>query len=641
MFAPAANEIEFGGRKYDLALRFKRTYKPYAVRLVKTEEHDWPGTNNPQYFSSDIQLVSDTLHENRQDHIWMNNPLRFGGETFYQSGYFQNPTTGEKFSTLSVVDNTGWMIPYIGCMIVATGLAWHFLATLLRFIRRQSAPAAASHAAGRQMTARPIVKGERLAQASSLTSDEQRSELEARNSGWLSTAASYFPWVVVAVCAAMALSRLIPPSSRPDAMNLYDFGKLPIINEGRTKPISTFADASLWAISDSKTFTDAAGEKHSAVQWLLDLIADPDAADQHQVIYISNPELLDSLGLIRTKSHYYSIAEIVKSITDREKAQGKTAPDDERGLPKSAILYKFLLQQLQQADEMDAQKRTPYQERLLDLGRRLTAYLELQRAFDPARFPGFDEQDIKQNPQAAYDQTLERVRLWDRPPKDEKIQEKPKPLLVPIGSLDEVWHSYPAAMALARVNSLTGLGSPDQATKSFEAMFAAYGKHNVGDFNAELAKYRTKLESAPPKLLDPATVNFEAFFNHFAPFESAWGIYLLALFLALVGVLLWAFNWGAPLQRAAFGLIILGLALHTFALIARIHISGRPPVTTLYSAAVFIGWGGVVLGVILELVFRVGLGNVIAAALGVAGLGVASLIFQYLDAGKDTIVVPE
>ena len=59
---------------------------------MKTEEHDWPGTNNPQYFSSDIHLISDTLHENRHDHIWMNNPLRFGGETFYQSGYFQNPT---------------------------------------------------------------------------------------------------------------------------------------------------------------------------------------------------------------------------------------------------------------------------------------------------------------------------------------------------------------------------------------------------------------------------------------------------------------------------------------------------------------------------------------------------------------------
>jgi ABC-type transport system involved in cytochrome c biogenesis permease subunit len=88
-------------------------------------------------------------------------------------------------------------------------------------------------------------------------------------------------------------------------------------------------------------------------------------------------------------------------------------------------------------------------------------------------------------------------------------------------------------------------------------------------------------------------------------------------------------------------LIVLALALHTFTLFARIHISGRPPVTTLYSAAVFIGWGGALLGLVLELVFKTGLGNLIAASLGAVGIGVAGLIFQFLEAGKDTIVVPE
>jgi len=67
---PSANKIDLGNRSYDLALRFKRTYKPYAVRLIKTEEHDWPGTNNPQYFSSDIHMKAP--HEDRHDHIWMN-----------------------------------------------------------------------------------------------------------------------------------------------------------------------------------------------------------------------------------------------------------------------------------------------------------------------------------------------------------------------------------------------------------------------------------------------------------------------------------------------------------------------------------------------------------------------------------------
>jgi hypothetical protein len=636
MLLPTANKIDLGNRSYDLSLRFKRTYKPYAVRLVKTEETDWPGTNNPRYFSSDIHLISDTLHENRHDHIWMNNPLRFGGETFYQSGYEQDPETGEKFSTLSVVDNTGWMIPYIGCMIVATGLGAHFLGTLFRFMRRQSAPPPIASKTDRE------IPENRRGLSPFTESAEQKGTvpLSAEKSPAMTTAAAYFPWIVVAISAALALSRLIPPSSPPDAMHLYEFGALPMVNEGRTKPIDTFAVTSLWSISDRQSFIDENGQKRPAIQWLLDVIADPQAADKHQVFYIFNPELLDSLGLTRTESHFYSIAEINKHARERKNGEKKADADDDNGPTQAESLFKFLRPQLEQADAVEPQNRNPYQEKLLDLARRLMAYIELQRAFDDARIPKFNEQEIKQQPQAAYEQTLEIIRRWDRPPKDNERQEKPKPLVVPIAGLDEVWHSYPAAQALAHVNAITGLQPANEATKSFEAILAAYGKHNVADFNAELAKYRTKLESDPPKLLEPGIVNFEAFFNHFAPFETAWGLYLLAILLALLGLLLWNFEWSIPIQKAAFGMIVVALALHTFALIARIHISGRPPVTTLYSAAVFIAWGGVVLGIVMELVYRVGLGNLIAAAAGAAGLGLAGLIFQYLDAGKDTIVVP-
>ena len=41
-------------------------------------------------------------------------------------------------STLAVVSNTGWMIPYVGCMIVATGLLAQFTNVLGRFLKRRS-----------------------------------------------------------------------------------------------------------------------------------------------------------------------------------------------------------------------------------------------------------------------------------------------------------------------------------------------------------------------------------------------------------------------------------------------------------------------------------------------------------------------
>jgi len=67
----------------------------------------------------------------------------------------------------------------------------------------------------------------------------------------------------------------------------------------------------------------------------------------------------------------------------------------------------------------------------------------------------------------------------------------------------------------------------------------------------------------------------------------------------------------------------LTLVVHTAGLIARMYISGRPPVTNLYSSAIFIGWGGIVLCLFLEAIFRNGVGSVTAALLGFSTLLIA------------------
>ena len=70
-------------------------------------------------------------------------------------------------------------------------------------------------------------------------------------------------------------------------------------------------------------------------------------------------------------------------------------------------------------------------------------------------------------------------------------------------------------------------------------------------------------------------------------------MYVVAFALAAIGWL----GWSRPLNRAALGLVLVTFVIHTIALVSRIYISGRPPVTNLYSAAIFIGWGGVLLGI--------------------------------------------
>jgi ABC-type transport system involved in cytochrome c biogenesis permease subunit len=162
-------------------------------------------------------------------------------------------------------------------------------------------------------------------------------------------------------------------------------------------------------------------------------------------------------------------------------------------------------------------------------------------------------------------------------------------------------------------------------------MLFAYRKGDAKLFNATLAEYETWLAAHSPSDLDESKVQYEAFFNYFAPFWWAAWLYLTAFVLVALGWL----GWTVPLNRAALWLVLFTLALHTFAIISRIYISGRPPVTNLYSSAIFIGWGGVVLGIVLEMVYRLGIGTVIASVAGFVTL----LIAYFLSASGDTMTV--
>ena len=78
---------------------------------------------------------------------------------------------------------------------------------------------------------------------------------------------------------------------------------------------------------------------------------------------------------------------------------------------------------------------------------------------------------------------------------------------------------------------------------------------------------------------------------------------------------------------------MVALVIHTLALAGRMYISGRPPVTNLYSSAVFIGFAAVVLGLAFEMIYKNGVGNVVSGAVGSATL----LIAHFLSGDGDTL----
>jgi hypothetical protein len=121
-----------------IALRFERTYHPFSVTLLKTTHEVYRGTDIPKNFQSRVRIENADTHESREVDIYMNNPLRYGGLTFYQyqMGRDQvNQNVGT--SVLQVVRNPSWLTPYVGCGLVAAGLLCQFLTHLAGFIKKR------------------------------------------------------------------------------------------------------------------------------------------------------------------------------------------------------------------------------------------------------------------------------------------------------------------------------------------------------------------------------------------------------------------------------------------------------------------------------------------------------------------------
>ncbi|HET7537656.1 MAG TPA: cytochrome c biogenesis protein ResB [Candidatus Didemnitutus sp.] len=126
--------FSYDNRTWEIALRFKRYYKPFSLTLLKFSHDKYPGTEIPKNFSSRVRLKSDDGKEDREVLIFMNNPLRYGGLTFYQAGFEQ----GDRATILQVVRNPGWLIPYVACIMMGAGLVIQFGLTLAGFIRKRS-----------------------------------------------------------------------------------------------------------------------------------------------------------------------------------------------------------------------------------------------------------------------------------------------------------------------------------------------------------------------------------------------------------------------------------------------------------------------------------------------------------------------
>jgi hypothetical protein len=125
-------EFPYAGRTWRLLLRPTRHYTPYSLTLEKFSHDIYPGTEIPKNFSSKVRIDPPGGGDGREVLIYMNNPLRYAGLTYYQASF---DPSDEHATILQVVKNPSWLAPYVACSAIALGLVIQFLIHLSAFAR--------------------------------------------------------------------------------------------------------------------------------------------------------------------------------------------------------------------------------------------------------------------------------------------------------------------------------------------------------------------------------------------------------------------------------------------------------------------------------------------------------------------------
>ncbi|MCY2965547.1 MAG: cytochrome c biogenesis protein ResB, partial [Planctomycetota bacterium] len=653
--------LEVDGKKYDVALRFKRAYKPFSVQLTDVRFDKYIGTNTAKNYSSDVVLTDGGMSVQR--HIWMNNPLRYGGETFYQSNYMQDPLTGQEATGLQVVTNTGWMIPYVSCMIVAVGMLFQFGLTLFRFLGRSARGRAVDSPAD-------TISGKPVAQ----TAEPVLLPTRPGTADWI------LAGLAVLACVAMVIGEGFGRKTGFGDFDLEQAAKIPVVYEGRIKPIDSLARNTMQVISNHDNVPDTGSTKLTAIRWLFDVMSG--ASDQkdgtprsefHKVFRIDNPEMADFFQLEWRKSHLYSRREIAKQadrfhaevdrlrekrgnekeialrtevakaiasevtkdavgdIPDAKVAGNSTEIASEiaseienaKGNVDARLIAKLIARVIVRTDvKADAkviaqeiarvnqkaiakagagavagaidreyaaaqQNFDAFERKMLDLDRRIRAYTAVEASMAVKQFPANPDAELIE----AFRAQAPRVRAMVES-NEQKLMKGLPPLAVPMVSSDgkhDLVEWKPLVTATERDYILAKIlkqQDPSRAVALWNEILTSYAEEKPQVFNRAVRSYLDLIADTRPAEYQPAKTGFEAFYNRVAPFKIAWTLYLLAGIGTLIGWLMAVAGVGRPVQWATFiGLLVI-FVLHTASLMGRMYISGRPPVTNLYSSAV-------------------------------------------------------
>ncbi|MCD8483524.1 MAG: hypothetical protein LR015_13210, partial [Verrucomicrobia bacterium] len=340
---------------------------------------------------------------------------------------------------------------------------------------------------------------------------------------------------------------------------------------------------------------------------MMELTMDPGTSAHRRVFRIDHPQVVAILGENHEERKFFSFAEI-------------------------AAVYETWLNNLRSS--MNAERRDTYQRALVKLQNAIGIYDGLAYTLTTSpTFGGMDREqqiirlaraDLANQPMGSDTHTLANNALELMSGQYRRIAMTAVMQAIPPSGGAVGWRNLGDAM-LQGVN-----------TGEFHPVLAEYGQLAEAWRNKEVIRFNEQIQGLYADLHIYAgersnRIKFEHFFHNFAPFYFSMEVYVIVFFTALFS---WLF-WTRTLTVATFWLMVTAFVLHTFGLAARVYIQERPPVTNLYSSAVFVGWAAVLICLFLERLYK----NCVSAA-AAAMIGFCTLIIaHHLSFTGDTLEV--
>jgi len=423
------------------------------------------------------------------------------------------------------------------------------------------------------------------------------------------------PFIVLGL-GLVYLAFALFPAKPPGPFDLEAFGRLPVLLDGRLKPLDTVARTSLLLLQGRQAVLTPDGRTLTPDEWLLDVLFHPDRADHYQDLEIVHPDVLALFGLGTEDGaggKRFSYAQLQPKFDELEKQSDlaiKTEDNDRNAFQRAVlalrehlVLYHRLKYSLELPESGDFQADLNTFQTGLAAG---VAAVQAQQAGQP------------------HDSAAAKAML-DEAEQFQFMADNGSVLAIPPPEGDanhDNWRNAGNAL-------LDGIkdGKIDPSVLAYAGMGHAWRDEDATVFNKLVALYRATLMGRYGDHI--SKTDTEVAFNVAAPFYHGMILYVAAFLLAVVSWL----RWPDVLGRAALWLTGLTWVLATVGILIRMWLEGRPPVTNLYSSALFIGWGAVALCLVLEVIYRDGIGSAAAGLIGFCTL----LIAHHLALSGDTM----